>query len=826
VNRRQRLLVLVHTVFVSVMLVTPSTLSAQGDTTIAGRVTAEHDNQPVIGARVSVQGTSRVTVTDSSGAFELAGVASGSHVVVVSSEGFETIRATITVQAEASNPLEVRLPSRIVLREEVAVVAPTVGELGLRGVPATAGRLPLQALDIPASIDTLDSTVMNARGYQKVSDAVSRMAGVVSGEHPTAPSSFVIRGFTANQVSTLRDGIWLGPSTMIMRPQNTFNLDRVELLRGPSSVINGQGAVAGTINAITKAATPTSETSWQGLVTYGQFDTYQAAGGVTGPVNDSLWYRVDVSRSGSGGYVDRMDSGSTNVTGNLLWRPLPRARITFSADYLDDDLPKYFGTPLVPAAASIEPMNIIRTTTGEALDARTRFVSYNVADGYAQSRQVLLRSDVAWDLSSALTLSNVVYGFDADRRWKNAEGYVYCTAVVDVCNTIGDIQRYYGYFLINHDQQLFGDRLLLNMNAPLRGHDHHAVVGVEAYTLDFERTRGFRIAVPPAPGDSVDLLNPTPGNYGPEEIRGISPTGIDSWALFLEDSVSPTSRLRLTGALRYDTLDLDRRNLAANRNPTSGGFQRQFTWWSWRAGTVFTLTDGLNAYGQFSTAKDPVSANIFLVNANQNFDLTTARQWEAGIKANVRGGQMQMTAAYFDIQRDDVLQSFAIDSATNIGGIDAKGIELAGTSRLGARASVGANVGYTSSSYRPSANFVAMAGNRPPNVPRATANAWASYHEVAGRPIEVGGSLRFVGDRYADNANQLTMTSFALGDVYVAWTRGRLRATLRIDNISNSSYAAWSDVFYLGQTDPSFLYANQLLIGAPRTVSLMFQAGL
>jgi outer membrane receptor for ferric coprogen and ferric-rhodotorulic acid len=156
-----------------------------------------------------------VTVTDSSGAFELAGVASGSHVVVVSSEGFETIRATITVQAEASNPLEVRLPSRIVLREEVAVVAPTVGELGLRGVPATAGRLPLQALDIPASIDTLDSTVMNARGYQKVSDAVSRMAGVVSGEHPTAPSSFVIRGFTANQVSTLRDGIWLGPSTMI-----------------------------------------------------------------------------------------------------------------------------------------------------------------------------------------------------------------------------------------------------------------------------------------------------------------------------------------------------------------------------------------------------------------------------------------------------------------------------------------------------------------------------------------------------------------------------------------------------------------------------------
>ena len=97
------------------------------------------------------------------------------------------------------------------------------------------------------------------------------MAGVVAGEHPTAPSSFVIRGFTENQVSTLRDGIWLGPSTMIMRPQNTFNLDRVELLRGPSSVINGQGAVAGTINAVTKSAEPMSAMRWQGLASYDRF---------------------------------------------------------------------------------------------------------------------------------------------------------------------------------------------------------------------------------------------------------------------------------------------------------------------------------------------------------------------------------------------------------------------------------------------------------------------------------------------------------------------------------------------------------------------------
>ena len=81
------------------------------------------------------------------------------------------------------------------------------------------------------------------------------------------------------------------------------------------------------------------------------------------------------------------------------------------------------------------------------------------------------------------------------------------------------------------------------------------------------------------------------------------------------------------------------------------------------------------------------------------------------------GGRTQLTLAYFEIARDDVLERFALDSATNIGGIDSKGVELAGTFRLGDQARVGANLGYTESAYRPSANFARFAGNRPPNVP-------------------------------------------------------------------------------------------------------------
>jgi len=287
--------------------------------------------------------------------------------------------------------------------------------------------------------------------------------------------------------------------------------------------------VAGAINAVTKTAEPTAATHGNVLLSYGRFNTSHTAVGVTGPMSDSAWYRLDVSRSGSDGYVPAMDSSSLNLTGSVLWRPASRLRVKVSADYLNDELAKYFGTPLVPAGAAAEPLDVLRTTTGEVVDGRMRFVNYNVSDGVAEARQTLVRADVAWDLTGALTLRNVAYGFDADRRWKNAEGFGYCATTVDVCQVPGTVQRYYGYFIINHDQRLYGDRLTLTLSHRPGGRAHDAVVGVEASALDFERARGFRRQVPPAPGDAVDPFDPTPGEYGPVELRGISPTAVNTW---------------------------------------------------------------------------------------------------------------------------------------------------------------------------------------------------------------------------------------------------------------------------------------------------------
>ena len=796
--------------------------NAQTGGSVQGAVVDDATGAPQAGAVVTLAEIGRSVTTGPDGRFMFDDVPVGDHNLTVTRQGFAPVTSPITVVVGSPVRVEVRLP--VAGFEERVTVAGIRSELALAEESDVGSRLNLRAIEIPASIDVIDSLVMESRGFQKVSDAVETFPGVVTGENPAAPSSFSVRGFTRSQVTVLRDGLWLGPANMVMRPQNTFNLDRVELLRGPSSVLNGQGAVAGTVNAVTKRATPTPTTNWNALASYGRFNTHQTSIGVNGPINDSLWYRVDASQYGSDGFVDRADSGSSNVTGSLLWRPGPRADLRFSVDYLDDDVGSYFGTPLLPTEAVVDPLDVITTTTGEAIDGRTRFLNYNVEDPVNDSRQVLLRADAEFRLSDQVTIRNTFYGFDADRHWQNAEGYVYCTSVVDVCTSLGEIQRYYGYFFVDHDQRLFGDRVHIDLQMPIAGRENRATVGFEASALDFDRGRGFRRSVPQAPGDAVDLLNPVPGLYGPRELRGISPTFIDSWAFFGEDSLAVNDRLRVTGALRYEGMDLDRSNLDAAGNEEPSGFSRAFRWWSWRVGGVVNLRPDLVAYGQYSNAKDPVNANILLVNANQDFDLTDARQWEMGVKADVDGGRTQVTAAWFDIERDDILERFALDSATTIGGITSRGFELTAVTRPTDDARLGANVAWTDATLMASPNFIEFAGHTPPNVPEVVTNVWGSYANIGGAPVEVGGTVRFVGDREANNANTITLNHYALADAYVAWTVGAARLTFNVDNLTDTAYASWSDIFYLGQTDPSFIYSNTLMLGAPRTFSVMLQA--
>ena len=716
------------------------------------------------------------------------------------------------------------LAAQSAMVDEVVVVGEIVDELQLLEASDAGSRLGLSLLETPASVELIDGSTMQARGYKQVTDAVQSLPGVVSGESPAAPSTFSIRGFTRSQITILRDGLWVGPANMVMRPQNTFNLDRIEVLRGPNSVLHGQGAVAGTVNVVTKSAEIGEPSKIDLLASMGRYDTRQFGIGAGGSFSDSAWYRFDVSQRSSDGYVDRMDSNSLNATGSVLWRATDTLVVKFSVDHLDDELADYWGTPLVPTASAREPMhNVISTRTGETLDRAMRSHNYNVSDSKAESDQLFLRADVTWTPAENFTIKNTTYRFVADRDWLNAEGYVYCTEVVDVCTQTGEIQRYYGYFFVTHEQELVGNRFTAQYDFDLGGMENTVLGGFETTSLDFERARGFRRAEPLAAGDSVDPYAPIAGLYGPEELRGVSPTDIQTRAVFLENALKISDRLSVVGALRYEQLELDRQNFNSDGVLEASSFDRDFDWTSWRIGSVFKLADNVAAYAQYSDAKDPVNSNIFLVNGGEDLDLTDAEQWEIGLKGALPEVGVEATVAYFDIQRDDVIEQIGIDSATNVGGRESNGLEVTATWTASEQLKFGVNAAQTKAEFSRSTNFQNFAGNTPPNVPERTANLWASYN-FSDLPLTLGGAFRYVGDRFGDNANDVTLKSYSLIDAYASWKHNNLTISARVNNAADEEYVSWSDVFYLGQTDPSFIYANQLLLGAPRTYEVSIAA--
>ena len=100
----------------------------------------------------------------------------------------------------------------------------------------------------------IDKQTIEDRGFRTTTDVAKAATGVTGGDAPGAPAIFSMRGFAGDQINTLYNDIRIGPSTMTGRPMDTANLERVEILKGPASLLSGKGATGGAVNYVTKAA--------------------------------------------------------------------------------------------------------------------------------------------------------------------------------------------------------------------------------------------------------------------------------------------------------------------------------------------------------------------------------------------------------------------------------------------------------------------------------------------------------------------------------------------------------------------------------------------
>lgn len=691
----------------------------------------------------------------------------------------------------------------------------------LKMAPAIGGKLGLSVQHNPATINVVQHDLMMQRGYARAENAADSAPGVSSGGGPGSPAQLMMRGFTGNQILTLRDGVYFGPTTMVNRPQNTFNLESVQILKGPASVLYGQGAVGGTVDMRTRDPRFDGPHA-NALVSYGSFNTWNAGVGGSVPITQTLAVRADFSRTSSDGFVKGADPHSNDLTTTLLWKPSEKFTARLSMDYLTDRLSTYYGTPLVDLSQTGGRVGgLMSSTKGLGITRASLWRYYNVRDGKAGSVNATPTLHLDWHVSDHVLLHNTSYFIYSKRRWNNAESlsYISKSGAIDAAGTPiapGRIAR--DRFYVYQNQHQVGDTLYSRFDFSVLGISNRLVAGGDAYYLRFIRNRGFPDA---GYADSVSLASPEQtdlGSFAGEYPFKKSPTTMVQAGLFWEDVATIHDNLRVVGGFRYDWLSLDRQNYNQNGQFASGSsFKGHYNPNNFRIGPVYDLTKNVSLYGVYTTGEDPPGSNLFLANKGQFSRLSRARQGEIGVKASLWQGRFTTTLAFYDIRRTRVLVTTGPDTVATAGVQKSRGLEWQGDLAVTRHFSLSGNVGYTYSrygSFRPSAS-VDASGNQVPNVPAITANMWGIWSRVYDLPLDLGAGLRYVSARKGDYANTLTLKDYALVNVFAGWHAYKgITVYGRIDNIGNKRFIQWADTGYSGQ----------LLLGAPRSFSISAQA--
>ena len=641
--------------------------------------------------------------------------------------------------------------------------------LGLDQASTTGSRTGVTVRELPASIESVDSATIQERGDYTIMDAITRATGVSGvGSGGNGAMSFSTRGFAGtNSVGLAEDGMRLSTGAGTQNyPNDSWGYERIEVLRGPASVVYGSGTVGATINAVRKA--PSRTASAEALFGIGTDGTGRIGLGGTGALGEIASFRVDAYGHTTDGQRDLGNASGSKLLTTLRLQPSSDLRFELLADYSKQNPERYWGTPN-------DKGRIVSSLRNE---------NYNVSDAIIGYEDKRLRGRVEWQANDWLTLRDEVYYFEANRHWKNVEQYSLNAAA-------GTVDRS-DYLEIRHNMDQTGNRL----EAGIRTERHRGVIGWEVARVNFRHSNNS----PYGGASTVSAGNPAHGAWSsPDPTLAKFDTRSTLQALYAEDAWQFANQWLLMAGIRHDVADVSRDELV---NGTD--FDKTLRGNAWRLGLTYQLSPATSLYAQASTGHDPVTSIITMNLSNSNFTLTKGKQVEMGIKQSLGNGLGEWTAALFRIDKDDIITRDPVNPALSVqgGSQHSQGIELSAALTPWKNWRFEGNFTALRARYDEllEAGGVDRSGKRPTGVPEQVANLWA-HHRLGPVLASLGG--RYVGKRYADNANSVVLPAYSVVDAALAWTYDQ-RTTLRLlgRNLTDKVYATTSygsQQFVLGQ---------------------------
>ena len=649
------------------------------------------------------------------------------------------------------------------------VTAPAVDDERVDlNTPTTAGsRLNLTALQTPGSVESQTGEKIRERGDASVQDAISRATGISrTGTPGDGGTSLQARGFTGqSSVLQLYDGqrMFDGAGTSTF-PVDTWSVERVDVQRGPASVMYGQGATGAVINTVSKKPFE-GEIENHIRLGYGSYDRQQEALDSGGSLTDTLSYRLNINRLRSHGFIDRGDSASDFVSGALRWQPADNLSFTLAHDYGDQSPQNDYGTPLI---------------NGQ-LHKSLRDKNYNVSNNTLHYNDQWTRLTSEWQINDNVTATNELSYLKNQRRWQNAESYNFVAGGLVRQNYLG----------IKHNQEQVGDRQTFTFAHSLFGLDSRTVTGVEYNRIRFRLASNAPFTDATDQGQPVDINHPVPQPF--ESASAFVPQSVSTTkqlAAFAENRLQLTDKLSLITGVRRDYLHIDSDDLTVENNDAN----KTLTGNNWKAGLVYAITPDTSVYGQYATSTDGVGSLISLSPSQQQFGLSTAKQAEIGFKQAFWDSRGEWTLAAYHIVKKKLLVSIpGTDLKEQVGQQSSNGLEASLDLQLPNAWQLQANAALVRAQYDDFSEVVnqqpvSRDGNRPVDVPNRTANLWLS--KAVSDDIRAGAGVRYVSARYANTANTREVPSYTVVDATVSWKAMRNTTLgLQLNNLFDRTYA-------------------------------------
>lgn len=621
---------------------------------------------------------------------------------------------------------------------------------------STATRTDTAILDIPQSIQVVPQNILEDQQILRVDDALRNVSGVVGRLDPFGSgASLIIRGFSTDSFSNgpiLRDGF---RRTDNLGSQETTNIERIEVIKGPSSVLYGQTDPGGIINLVTKR--PLQEPFYELELQAGSREIRPSID-LTGPLNDegTLGYRLNASYQTQNSYRGHdTDTEAFFVAPVLSWDISERTNLTVLAEYTDEERGFELGLPVIGNRVVDVPRDRVQNEPDDRLRSDTLALGYDIKHQFSDS----------WTLN---------HGF----RYITQDYEVLTTLPFGTDETTGNVTRLFADREYHSDDYSIQTNVVGEFNTGAI--EHTLLAGID---LNFNRFDERFTRIDFANPTTLNIFNPAYGAPRPD-LSDVMPfpsfdTESDRYGFFLQDQIEFSEQFILVGSLRYDIVDF--------RNLTNRDSDRNDDAFSPRIGAVYKPLETVSLYANYSESFEPSAGST------ATGDSLTPQQssgFEVGIKAELLDNSLFATLSYFDITKKNVATTDPNNPFFSVatGEQRSQGVELDITGEITPGWNIIANYAYTDA--RITQDNTNSVGNRLSNSPQHSAGLWTTYRIQTGdlEGLGLGLGVNYVGERFGDLANSYEVDDYWLTNAALFYEQNDWRFGLNFNNVFDINY--------------------------------------